>query len=164
MIIEKKRKDSGNMDNNNQENNIKDTINEVLSNVKEGTQNITERLNETFNEIKDESDEYTEDEIKNGTLMGVLSYLLPFIPFLIEKENRFVIYHAKQGMNLFILAIICGVIGRVGGIIPLIGWLVTVAISLLGVVFALLCLWGILNVFNGKAKELPIVNKIQFIK
>lgn len=152
------------MNNDNQENKIKDTINEVLDDLKEGTQNITEKMNETLNEIKDESHEYTEDEIKKGTLMGVLAYLLPFIPFLIEKENRFVIYHAKQGMNLFILAIICGIVGSVGGIIPLIGMLVKIVVSLIGVVFSLLCIWGIINVFNGKAKELPIVNKIQFIK
>ena len=152
------------MDNNNQENNIKDTINEVLEDVKEGTQNITEKLNESLNEIKDESDGFTEDEIKNGTLMGVLAYVVPFIPFLIEKENKFVMYHAKQGMNLFILAIIFGVIGSIGGVIPLIGWLISIAMSLIGVVFTLIALWGIINVFNGKAKELPIVNKIKFIK
>ena len=67
-------------------------------------------------------------------------------------------------MNLFILAIICGIVGKIGGIIPLIGGVVTVAAFLIGVVFSLLCIWGIINVFNGKAKELPIVNKFQFIK
>lgn len=149
---------------NNQENNLKDTINEALEDIKEGTQNITEKLNETLNSVKDESEGFTEEEIKNGTLMGVLSYLLPFIPFLIEKENRFVIYHAKQGMNLFILAIICGILGSIGAIIPLIGWLVIVTEFLVSTIFALIALWGIINVFNGKAKELPIVNKIQFIK
>jgi len=142
------------MENNNNENKVADAVNEVWNDVKEGTQNVTEKFNEALNDVKDESNTVTEDEIKNGTLMGVLSYLLPFIPFLIEKENKFVIYHAKQGMNLFILAIVFAVLG----------WFVSTVCSIINIGIIILCVLGIINVCNGKAKELPIVNKFKFIK
>jgi len=152
------------MENNNNENKVADAVNEVWNDVKEGTQNVTEKFNEALNDVKDESNTVTEDEIKNGTLMGVLSYLLPFIPFLIEKENKFVIYHAKQGMNLFILAIVFAVLGALFGVIPVLGWFVSTVCSIINIGIIILCVLGIINVCNGKAKELPIVNKFKFIK
>ena len=36
--------------------------------------------------------------------MGIIAYfsLLALIPYFCEKKNKFVVYHAKQGMNLLI--------------------------------------------------------------
>lgn len=159
------------MENNNNENQnqsneskIVDTMNDVLNDLKEGTQNVAEKFNEALNDVKDESGTINSNEIKNGILMGLLAYLLPFVPFLIEKENKFVIYHAKQGMNLFILAIIIAAIKLVLGEIPGLGWLVSVTSNLCHIGLTILCIVGIIYVCTGKAKELPFINKIKFIR
>ena len=59
--------------------------------------------------------------------MGVLSYIIPLIPYFVEKENKFVRYHAIQGMNLLIISIIYGVAYSILSVflvfIPIIGWI-----------------------------------------
>ncbi len=111
---------------------------------------------------------------QQNTLMGILSYLsiLCLIPFLTEKNDSFVQYHAKQGLNLFIIEAIAGVAGGVltgianflpfvGGILSGILAFVTGALSLCFFVLAIL---GIVNVCNGETKPLPVIEKIQLIK
>lgn len=105
------------------------------------------------------ADGYSEKEKEDGKLMAILSYIgfLAFVPYFIEKNNRWVRYHAIQGVNLVIIELILSVIS----LIPLLGWL----IGWLGnIVMAVLSIIGIVNVCNGEAKELPIISKLKFIK
>lgn len=110
---------------------------------------------------------FSKKEIEDGKLMGILSYVgvLSLIPYLTEKNNRFVMYHAKQGVNLFLLEIICSVVLSVVG--PLM-WLLLGVVALVSALVSLaslaLSVIGIVNVCNGVTKELPYVNKYYFIK
>lgn len=110
---------------------------------------------------------FSKKEIEDGKLMGILSYIsiLSLIPYLTEKNNRFVMYHAKQGVNLFLLEVICSVVLSIVG--PLL-WLLLGVIALVSALVSLaslvLSIIGIVNVCNGVAKELPYVNKFKFIK
>lgn len=110
---------------------------------------------------------FSKKEIEDGKLMGILSYVgvLSLIPYLTEKNNRFVMYHAKQGVNLFLLEIICSVVLSVVG--PLM-WLLLGVVALVSALVSLaslaLSIIGIVNVCNGYAKELPYINKFKFIK
>ncbi len=105
---------------------------------------------------------------ESGKLMGVLSYLgfLALIPYFGEKNNPFVVFHAKQGMNLLIIEIIVPLIlGAASYVLPLGLYLLLRTISsLLSVGFLVLCIIGIVNVCGGKMKELPIVGSIKIIK
>ena len=49
-----------------------------------------------------------QSEVDSGKVMAILSYfgILVLIPYFSEKNNSFVVFHAKQGLNLFILEII----------------------------------------------------------
>ena len=110
---------------------------------------------------------YSKKEMKDGRLMAILSYLgiLALIPFFAEKNNKYVLYHVKQGLNLFIWEIIGGI---AVGIIAALLWRLWIITNIIDTVFGLailaLSLIGIVNVVNGKAKELPVINKFKFIK
>lgn len=120
-----------------------------------------------FEDVKDDTELFDKNDIESGKVMAILSYIgiLCLIPFFAEKNNKYVIYHAKQGLNLFVLEIIASAAVSMFSIILFflffIGGLIGFAVSGLSLALSVI---GIVNVCNGKAKELPIVNKIKIIK
>ncbi len=91
--------------------------------------------------------------------LGVVAYLIFFIPLLVDKENEYLKFHANQGLVLLLLGIAVSI---VGSIIPFIGWFVILP---LGAIFCLvLGIIGIVNAFNMKMKELPVIGGIKIIK
>jgi len=96
---------------------------------------------------------------------GALAYLLGPITgilfFLLEKENRFVRYHAAQSITLGLLwialSVLFSVLSGMLVMVPVLGWLVAL---LLSVVFGLggLFLWLFLmwRAFQGREWESPI--------
>lgn len=104
-------------------------------------------------------------ELEDGKTMAILSYILPFIPYFAEKENKRVRFHAVQGMNLLIVAVALNIVTnilysiswRLWGIVGTISMIVNLGITAL-------CIIGIVNVCKEQAKELPIIDKIKIIK
>jgi uncharacterized membrane protein len=96
---------------------------------------------------------------------GALAYLLGPITgilfFLLEKENRFVRYHAAQSITLGLLwiafSVLFSVLSGMLVMVPVLGWLVAL---LLSVVFGLggFFLWLFLmwRAFQGREWESPI--------
>jgi uncharacterized membrane protein len=101
------------------------------------------------------------NDIDSGKLMAVLCYL-PISPVnlvlsivcLVQKDNAFSLYHAKQSMALTIvmlvamaisLALFCVAIGAV--LYPLVV-----------IAFLVLSIMGIVNAAGGKYKPLPLVD------
>lgn len=128
----------------------------------------TNKVEEVLKDRKDSTKDFTNKEKEDGKLMGILSYIIPLIPYFVEKENKFVRYHAIQGMNLLIVSVIYGVaysiLSFILAFIPIIGWIAIFLIGLLGFGILALCIMGIIDVCNGQARELPIINKCKFIK
>lgn len=60
-----------------------------------------------------------------------------------------------------ILLFIVGVAGAIVGLLPIIGWILAPIISLATLALTIL---GIVNVCQGKAKELPIIGKYKILK
>ncbi len=87
--------------------------------------------------------------------LAVLSYIgiLCLIPLLLEKEDEFVKFHAKQGLALFI----CEVITMLIGWFPIIGWIIWFIGWILWVILSLI---GIINVLRGKKSRLPLIGGI----
>ncbi len=120
----------------------------------------------------------------NDKLMAVLSYLgfLALIPFFVRKDDKFIMFHAKQGLNLLIMEAIYSVVSVIltsvirvkhsfgsfygydlGYHYATPGWLYAI-LYIVSTGFLVLSIIGIVNAANGKEKELPIINKIKFIK
>ena len=104
-----------------------------------------------------------------GKVMGVLAYLgiLVLIPIIGGGNNRFVRFHASQGLTLFILEIIVGAAYR--GLIWLLPfgflwWTAAWLYRLANILCLVLSIMGIANVLTGKMKQLPLIGGIQFIR
>ncbi|SET11263.1 Uncharacterized membrane protein [Natronincola peptidivorans] len=98
-----------------------------------------------------------EDIQKNKTMAG-LAYIIFFLPLLACPDSKFGRYHANQGLLLLIL----GLAGSfVLGMIPIIGWLILPLFSIFVLVLGII---GLINGFNGKVKELPIIGKFRLLK
>ena len=128
-------------------------------------------------------------EVESGKGMSILSYfgILALIPYFAEKNNKFVRFHAIQGMNLLLVlvayAILYGIInaivtaiafgncvttvyGYYGGCASGAGavMITNLILGAVGIGFGIIAIIGIINAASGKAKELPVVGKIKIIK
>ena len=89
------------------------------------------------------------DENVAGLLCYVLGWISGLVFFLIEKENKFVRFHALQSIIVFgVLTLASIVIGW----IPFIGWVINSIICVLAIV-----LWILLMVkaYQGEKFKLP---------
>ena len=112
-----------------------------------------------FADTKDTSSEYKKEEIEEGKGMAILSYIsfLVLIP-LFTSKSKYVRFHINQGLILFACWIIAYVIDL---ILP---WRLYFISSLLYLFIGILSIIGIINVVNGKAKEIPILGGFKLIK
>ncbi|NLY09882.1 MAG: zinc-ribbon domain-containing protein [Tissierellia bacterium] len=123
------------------------------------------------NTVKDNDfTQFSPGEAENGKLMGVLSYLgiLVLIPIFAEKENRFVKFHANQGLVLLIAYAVYYIVYRLISRLLLevaFGlYLLTRILGLLSIFFLVLAIIGIVNVVKGRAKKLPIIGGYTILK
>ena len=94
----------------------------------------------------------------NENIMGAAAYLLMFVTgiifLFIEKESKFVRFHAMQSTILFagIFVISLGL-----QLIPILGQLVALLLSLVSFVLWILCMW---KAFQGEMYKVPYVGDI----
>ncbi|MCT4594025.1 MAG: hypothetical protein N4A57_07145 [Anaeromicrobium sp.] len=89
----------------------------------------------------------------------VLAYMIFFIPILVDRENEEYRFHANEGLILFIVWVAISIIGS---FIPVVGWFVILPV---GEFFCLvLAIMDMINGYNEKMKELPIIGKYKLIK
>jgi len=93
--------------------------------------------------------------VEEGKMIAIVSYLTLIgliIAFVMnsEKKNSYGRYHIRQSLGLALFAVSLMVIG----IIPILGWI----ISILGF-FLIVVMWliGLMNAINGKEKPLPVL-------
>ncbi len=112
-----------------------------------------------LNNTPDTTSEYEAEDIEKNKILSLFAYLgiLFLIPLLAAKDSKYARFHTNQGIVLFIVALIAGVIG----IIPIIG---TIISAILGIAILILAIIGILNAVGGKAKELPVIGKYRILK
>ena len=89
----------------------------------------------------------------------VLAYIIFVIPILVDSDNDKYKFHSNQGLILFILAVVISIIGS---FIPVIGWFIILPLG--EILCIVLVIIGMINAYNGKMKELPIVGKYKLIK
>ncbi len=111
---------------------------------------------------------FTKKDIEDNKTMAIIAYIFFFVPYLSAKDSKFAMYHAKQGLGLFLLALVGWLVVPVlWKIYPSSIWnflgLLTNAWSL-GI--TALAIVGIINASQGQAKELPIVGDLvkKFLK
>ena len=102
-------------------------------------------------------------DASDNKIMAVLAYIgiLVLIPILAAPKSPFARYHSNQGLVLWITEIICGVVGGIISEIPVLGGLISFALSIATLALTII---GIVNAVNGKAKELPVIGKFKILK
>ncbi|MCX5694868.1 MAG: hypothetical protein NT014_07130 [Candidatus Omnitrophica bacterium] len=96
-----------------------------------------------------------EKEIHEGKFFAVISYVsfLCIITLILKKDNKFALYHAKQGLVLFVMEVAAFILS----IIPFLGWL----IGIFGyALFLLVSLWGIMQAALGVNIRIPLITEI----
>ena len=113
--------------------------------------------NEAAKEPKDVTHMFDPADIEKNKAMGLLGYLIFFIPLLAAKDSAFAKFHANQGFVLFLSYIGASVLW----IIPILGW---IAAPIVYIAVTVLSIMGIINALGGKAINLPIVGKLKIFK
>jgi uncharacterized membrane protein len=97
-------------------------------------------------------------DVQSNKGMAILAYIIFFIPLLAAKDSKFAMYHANQGLVLFLAAVASNI---VLSMIPIIGWILLPFAYLAIVVFIII---GIMNAANGRNKPLPLIGGINILK
>ncbi|WP_147803804.1 DUF4870 domain-containing protein [Alkalicoccus halolimnae] len=88
---------------------------------------------------------------------ATLSYVLGFITGLIflfmEKDNKFVRYHAMQSI---VLSVALLVLNTILGFIPIIGWILSILITPAALIIWILCM---VKAYQGEWYEFPVAGK-----
>lgn len=104
---------------------------------------------------KDNKKEPKQDDSKLFAFLAVLLSVVGFIiAYSMKKDNKYVMFYAKQSLVLFIGWIVLWIVGMILGSIPFLGIMVHWILSL-----ALLVLWvmGLIYSLSGEMKHIPLV-------
>ncbi|MCQ2470721.1 MAG: hypothetical protein MJ147_01625 [Clostridia bacterium] len=126
---------------------------------------LNDKINE-FTNTPDTTAEYDPEDIEKSRVISVFAYLswLVIIPLIAGKDSKFAKFHVNQGLVLAIVEIACSVITGILKDVPIVGFIFSIASSLIGLACLILAILGIINAVSGKAKELPIIGKIKLLK
>lgn len=138
---------------------------------------IKEKIAVFMSSTKDYTETFSLEEIESGKALSIVSYLIPIVPFILSKKNNYVRFHTLNGMNILFTYLIFLIIKRTlsyifGTPCDLVSGLkcIILPISLrmlfafINMIFSFIVLYGLLNVCNNKAKEIPIISKIKLFK
>ena len=128
---------------------------------KNGFQETLDKVEDQFKNAADSTAEFDQADIKSNKVMAILAYIgiLVLIPIFAAKNSKFARFHSNQGLILFLVALIIGILGNILSKIHLgfIAWLLDVVVFIFAIV-------GIINAAQGKAKELPFIGKYRILK
>ena len=138
---------------------------------------LKDKITGFMSSIKDYTDSFSLEEIESGKALSIVSYLIPLVPFILSKKNNYVKFHTINVMNILFTYLIFLIIKRTlsyifGTPCDLVSGLkcIILPISLriffafINMIFSFIILYGVLNVCNNKAKEIPIISKIKLFK
>ncbi len=123
-------------------------------------------LKDMITNTNDETAEYSQEDIEKNKVLSIFAYLswLILIPLFAAKDSKFARFHCNQGLVLAIAEIIVWIVFGILSNIPFIGWLFAVLNGLISLVCLIFSIIGIVNVVNGRAKELPFIGKFRLLK
>src|SRR3989339_1193785 len=93
-------------------------------------------------------------DVADNKIIAAISYIsiLCLVSLLLKKDSPFTMFHAKQGLALFIIEIVAG----------LIMWIPV--LNLISAIVYLICfivsIYGIMQVFQGKTEPLPVLSQM----
>lgn len=121
--------------------------------------------------MNDITNQFAAEDIEKNKVVAGLSYfgILFFLPLVAAPDSRFGKFHANQALVLLLAGVVGAIsLGIISVVLTLIWWRLALLSSVLYTVFGLaltaVAIIGLVNAFQGKAKELPLISKINIIK
>lgn len=115
---------------------------------------------------------YDPQDVQSNKGLAFLCYfgLLILIPLFVRRNSKFVRFHLNQGLILFIISVIIDILHRICKyifvlyIIPPLNLVAQTLLFACDIFTVVLAIMGMVYALQGKAKELPIIGKINLIK
>lgn len=111
----------------------------------------------------DHTAEFDPKDISDNKVVAMLPYLMDAIGIIIAllcvNNSQYVAFHLKQSLKLMVCQFI---VVLVGAIIPFLGWFIILPVG--SIIILVLKIIGFFGVCSGKAKELPIIKGLRFLK
>lgn len=122
-------------------------------------------MNEILEQFNDQNTQstFTPEEVQKNNILAAVCYLVPilfFLPLLIDKNSSYCRFHANQALIWFVLDLILGVIIKVLGLIPILGAIINVIVSL-AILAVAVCL--MIGAYKGMAVRIPFIGSINLI-
>jgi len=96
-----------------------------------------------------------EDDRKLFAFLATFLSIVGFIIALVaKKEDKYVMFYAKQSLIVFIVAIIGSIISALLSPIFIIGWIIAIAIN---IIVAVLWIISWIYALSGEEKEVPVI-------
>ena len=109
----------------------------------------------------DHTAEYDANDVSQNKVLAMIPYLMGWVGIIIAllavNNSPYVAYHVKQALKIQVVTILSVVLL----IVPILGW---IAYAVCSVILLVLILMGFFQVCGGKAKELPILKNLGFLK
>lgn len=104
----------------------------------------------------------TDKTIEEGKIFGFLGYwgILFLVPLLGKKDNKFAVFHGKQGMVLFIGLVIIIIASTILGFIPVIGVIISILAWLVYLALVILAIVGMVKALQGEYWKMPVLGDI----
>ena len=95
--------------------------------------------------------------VEEGKIWAFIGYwgILFLVPLLGKKDNKFALFHGKQGMVLFIFWV---VVVWILGFIPIIGWFILRPIG--GLLALVLAIIGMVKSLQGEYWKMPVLGDV----
>ncbi len=105
---------------------------------------------------KKETDKKQNDRKIYAFLATFLSIIGFIIAIITKREDRYVMYYAKQSLVIFIIGVIASIIQGFFVFIPIIGWMINTALSIL-----VFILWIVSWIYalSGETKPVPVIGE-----
>ncbi len=114
---------------------------------------------ENFNDQSAQNSFSQADVQKNSVLVAVC-YVIPilfFVPILIDGSSPYCRFHANQQLTLFAFGVVLGIVMGIIGIIPVLGAIIDVLISLCMLAFLIALVYGAVK---GMAVRIPFIGHL----
>lgn len=116
-------------------------------------------LLDAFNDTTAQSTFDAADVEKNKVIV-MISYLFPilfFLPLVICGNSTFCRFHANQILSWLVVDIVIGIVMGILGIIPFIGWIFSLILSIVMLAATILLM---LSAYAGKAVRIPVIGSL----
>lgn len=100
------------------------------------------------------------NDVQQNKISAVIPYFIPilfFLPLIMDKNSDFCKFHANQQLTWLIVTVVIEIIQKIIGIIPIIGWLANLLISIAVLLISVGLMYG---AYKGKALRLPFVGEL----